>query len=96
LFTVIKSGVKDREQRPQVDLVHVPKVFRAPIAGFHYLLRQKPPYRDIIRVEFNLNSLPNKAVQISEFRGVDGRIVGLNAVSVDESVFSYGRLVRML
>jgi hypothetical protein len=50
---------------------------------------------DIVRVEFNLNSLPNNGVHISGFRGEDGRIVELNAVSVVDTVFSYGRLVRM-
>jgi hypothetical protein len=29
---------------------------------------------DIVRVEFNLNRFPNKAVHISGFRGEDGRI----------------------
>jgi hypothetical protein len=50
---------------------------------------------DIIRVEFNLNGLSNNAVHISGFRGEDGRIVELNAVSVVDTVFSYGQLVRM-
>jgi hypothetical protein len=44
-------------------------------------------------VQFNLNGLHNIAVHISGFRGEGGRIVELNAVSVVDTVFSYGRLV---
>jgi hypothetical protein len=47
-------------------------------------------------VEFYLNGLPDNAVYISGFRGENGRIVELNAVSLVYIVFSYGRLVRML
>jgi hypothetical protein len=47
-------------------------------------------------VEFNLNGLPDNAVHLSGFRGEDGRIEELNAVSLVVTVFSYGRLVRML
>jgi hypothetical protein len=50
---------------------------------------------DIVGVEFNLNGLPDNAIHISGFRGEDGRIVELNAVSLGDTVFSYGRLVRM-
>jgi hypothetical protein len=46
-------------------------------------------------VEFNLNGLPDNAVRISGFRGEDGRIVGLNAVSEVDIVFSYGQFVRI-
>jgi hypothetical protein len=46
-------------------------------------------------VEFNLNGLPDNAVHISGFQGEDGRIVELNAVSLVDTVFSYGRLLRM-
>jgi hypothetical protein len=46
-------------------------------------------------VEFNLDGLPDNAVKISGFHGEDGSIVDLNAVSLDDTVFSYGRLVRM-
>jgi hypothetical protein len=44
-------------------------------------------------VEFN--GLPDIAVHISGFRGEDGRIVKLNVVSLVDTVFSYGGLVRM-
>jgi hypothetical protein len=50
---------------------------------------------DIVRDEFNLNGLPDSAVHISGFRGQDGRIVELNAVSLVDTVFSYGRLLPM-
>jgi hypothetical protein len=46
-------------------------------------------------MEFNLNGLPDSAVNISGFRGEDGRIVELNAVSLVGNLFRYGRLVRM-
>jgi hypothetical protein len=71
------------------------KVFKYPIRGFHDLLRKKPPSRDIVRVEFKLNGLPNSAVHMSGFRGEDGRIVELNAVSVVHTVFNYGQFVQM-
>jgi hypothetical protein len=50
---------------------------------------------NIVRVELNLIGLPNNAVHMSGFLGEDGRIVELNAVSLVDTVFSYGRLVRM-
>jgi hypothetical protein len=63
------------------------------------MLRQKPPSTtlsiDIVRVEFNLSGLPNNTVHISGFDSEDGRIVELNAVSLVDTVFTYGRLVRM-
>jgi hypothetical protein len=40
-------------------------------------------------------SLTMRAVHISGFCGKDGSIVELNAVSLVDTVFSYGRLVRM-
>jgi hypothetical protein len=46
---------------------------------------------DIVRVEFNLNYLPNNAVHVSGFLGEDGRI----AVCLIDIVFSYGGIVRM-
>jgi hypothetical protein len=46
-------------------------------------------------MESNLNVLPDIAVHISGFRGKGGRIVELNVVSLVDTVFSYGRLVRM-
>jgi hypothetical protein len=46
-------------------------------------------------MELNLNVLPDNAVHTSGFRGEDGRIAELNAVSLVDAVFSYGRLVRM-
>jgi hypothetical protein len=46
-------------------------------------------------VEFNLNGLPDNAVHITGFRGEDGSIVELNAMFLVDTVFSYGRLVRM-
>jgi hypothetical protein len=46
-------------------------------------------------MEFNLNGLPDNAVHISGFRGEDGRIEELNTMSLVDTVFSYGRLVRM-
>jgi hypothetical protein len=49
----------------------------------------------LLRAEFNFNSLLDNAVNISGFRGEDGRIVEMNAVSMVDTVFSYGRLVRM-
>jgi hypothetical protein len=42
-----------------------------------------------------VKNLPDNAVHISGFRGEDGRIEELNAVSLFDTVFSYGRLVRM-
>jgi hypothetical protein len=45
-------------------------------------------------VEFNLDGLPDNAVNISGLCGEDGRIVELNAVSLADTVFSYGQLVR--
>jgi hypothetical protein len=45
---------------------------------------------DIVSMEFNLNGLPDNAVHISGFRGEDGRIVELNALSMVSPVFSYG------
>jgi hypothetical protein len=69
--------------------------FNEPIRGSHDLLRQKPPSLDIVRVELNLNGLSDNAVHISGFRGEDGRIVEFIAVSLVDTVFSYGRLVRM-
>jgi hypothetical protein len=53
------------------------------------------PSVDIVMVEFNLNGLPDNAVHISGFRGEDGRTVEMNAVSLVDTVSSYGRLVRM-
>jgi hypothetical protein len=47
-------------------------------------------------VEFKLNDLFDSAGQISGFHGEDGRIVELNAVSLVDTVFSYGRLVWMI
>jgi hypothetical protein len=49
----------------------------------------------LLRVEFNLNGLPDNAVHMSGFRGKDGRIVEPNVVSVVDTVFSYSRLVQM-
>jgi hypothetical protein len=46
-------------------------------------------------VEFNLNGLRNNAVHISGLRGEDGITVELNAVCLVDTVFSYGRLVRV-
>jgi hypothetical protein len=46
-------------------------------------------------VEFNLSGLLDSVVHMSGFRGGDGRIVELNAVFMVDTVFSYGRLVRM-
>jgi hypothetical protein len=50
---------------------------------------------DIVRMEFNLSGLPDNVVHITGFCGEDGRIMDLNAVSLVDSVFSYGRLSRM-
>jgi hypothetical protein len=46
-------------------------------------------------VEFNLNGIPDNAAHIPGFRGEDERIVELNVVSLVDTLFSYGRLVRM-
>jgi hypothetical protein len=79
-----------------MDLNHVPKGCRELISGFHDLLRQKPPsFVDTVRVEFNVNGLPNNVVHISSFCGEDGGIVELNVVSLVDTVFNYGRLVQM-
>jgi hypothetical protein len=51
---------------------------------------------DIVGVEFNLKGLSDNVVHISGFRGEDGRIVEMNAVSLVDTVFSYGPLVRMI
>jgi tRNA G46 methylase TrmB len=50
---------------------------------------------DIVGVEFNRNGLSDYAAHISGLRGDDGRIVELNAVFLVDTVFRYGRLVRM-
>jgi hypothetical protein len=81
---------------PKVCLVEVPQNCREPIGGLHNSLRPKPSSLLILfRVRFNLNGLHNNAVHISGFRGEDGRIVELNVVSVVDTVFSYGGLLRM-
>jgi hypothetical protein len=91
LFTVSRAMAKDRELRHKVDLDHVPKVFREPIRGFHDLPRQKATLSvHIVWVEFNLNGIYNNAIHISVFHGEDGRIVEMNAVSLVDTVFSYG------
>jgi hypothetical protein len=79
---VYKAGVYDMGLHQQVHLGHGPKVFREPIRGFHDLLIRKPPFLDIVRVEYNLNSLPNNAVHISGSCGEGGRIVELKVVFV--------------
>jgi hypothetical protein len=57
--------------------------FKEPITGFRVLLRQKPPLSvDTVRVEVNLNGLPDNVVHISGFCGKDGITVGLNTVAV--------------
>jgi hypothetical protein len=43
LFTFNTAGVKDKGPLRQIDLGHVPKVFREPIRNFHDLLRPNPP-----------------------------------------------------
>jgi hypothetical protein len=50
---------------------------------------------DIVRVEFNLNGLPDNAVYISGSLGENGRIVELNAVSLVDTVLGYSRFFRM-
>jgi hypothetical protein len=78
------------------DLGHVPKVFRLLIKRLPKFTEPKATLSvDIVRVEFNLNSLLNNVVHISGFCGEDGRIVELNVVSVVDTVFSYGQVVRM-
>jgi hypothetical protein len=42
-------------------------------------------------VEFNLNGIPNNTDHVSDFRGKDGGIVELNAVSLADTVFSIAR-----
>jgi hypothetical protein len=44
-------------------------------------------------VEFNLGGLPSNVVHLSGFRGKDGGIVEVKAVSLVDTVFTYGRLV---
>jgi hypothetical protein len=39
----------------------------------------------MLRMELNLNGLPDNAVQISGFHGNDGRIVELNVMSLVDS-----------
>jgi hypothetical protein len=71
-----------------------PESFKEPIRGFHDLQRKKPTSLLILlRVEFNLNGLPDNVVHIFVFRGKDGRIVELNAVSVLDTMFSYSPLI---
>jgi hypothetical protein len=43
LFTVNRAGVKDRGLYHQMDLGHIPKIFRELIRGSHDLLRKEPP-----------------------------------------------------
>jgi hypothetical protein len=50
---------------------------------------------DIVMVEFTLSGLHNNAVHTSVFHCEDGSIVELNAVSLVDTVFGYGRLVRV-
>jgi hypothetical protein len=50
---------------------------------------------DIVRVEFNVSGRPHNVVHTSGFGGEDGSVVELNAVSMVDIVFSYGRLIRM-
>jgi hypothetical protein len=50
---------------------------------------------DIVGVECNLNGLPDNVVHISCFRGEDESIVELNAMSLVDTLFSYGQFVRM-
>jgi hypothetical protein len=78
-----------------VYLDHVPKFIRHLIRGFHDLLTKATLSVDIVGVEFYLKGLPNNTIRISGFRGEDGRIVELNAVSLVDTVFSCGRLARM-
>jgi hypothetical protein len=42
------------------------------------------------------NGLADSAVHISGFHGEDGSIVELNTMSLVDTVFSYGRLVRII
>jgi hypothetical protein len=44
----------------------------------------------IVRADLNLNGFPDNVVHISGFHGEDGGIVELNAVSLVNTVFSYG------
>jgi hypothetical protein len=46
-------------------------------------------------VDFNLNGFLNNVVHISGFRGEDGGIVEMNAMFLDNIVFSYDQLVQM-
>jgi hypothetical protein len=48
-----------------------------------------------VRVDFNLNALPNNVVHVSGFCGEDKGTVKLIVVSLVDTVFSYGRLVRI-
>jgi hypothetical protein len=41
-------------------------------------------------MELNLNGLHNDVIHVSGFRGKDGGIVKLNAVSQFDAVFSHG------
>jgi hypothetical protein len=50
---------------------------------------------DTERMEFNLNGPSNSVIHLSGFCGEGGGIDKLNAVSLADTVFSYGRLVRI-
>jgi hypothetical protein len=47
-------------------------------------------------VEFSLNGFPNSAVCVSGFHGEDCGIVGLNAVSLADTMFNHSQLVWMI
>jgi hypothetical protein len=50
---------------------------------------------DIVRMEFNLDGLPNSAVHVSGFCNEDGSIVEFHAMSLASTVLSYSQLVQM-
>jgi hypothetical protein len=76
-------------------LGRVPKVLRTDKRLPRFTETEATLSVEIVGMEFNLNGLPDNAVHISGFRGEDGRIAELNAASLVDTVFSYGRLVRM-
>jgi hypothetical protein len=76
------------ELRYQVSLGHVPRVLRAEKGLPIFTETEATLSVDIVVVEFNLNGLSDNAAHISGLRGVDGRIVEMNAVFLVDNVFN--------
>jgi hypothetical protein len=49
-----------------------------------------PPPVDIVRLEFNFNGILHNVIHASGFCGEDGGFMKLNAMSLVDTLFSYG------